>query len=73
MQDIEHFSGTKLGPGTLYTAITRLAEKGKIRPEPVEDRQRPYRITKAGLRSLSEQLEKMRKIVNIGVRRLSFA
>jgi DNA-binding PadR family transcriptional regulator len=72
MQDIEHFSGTKLGPRTLYTAITRLAEKGKIRPEPVEDRQRPYRITKAGLGSLSEQLEKMRKIVNIGVRRLSF-
>lgn len=73
MQDIEQFSGTKLGPGTLYTAITRLVEKGKIRPEPAEDRQRPYRITKEGLTSLSEELQNMRKIANFGLRRLSFS
>jgi DNA-binding PadR family transcriptional regulator len=72
MQDIERFAGTKLGPGTLYTAITRLVEKGKICPELVEDRQRPYKITKAGLACLAEQLERMRKIVNVGVQRLSF-
>ena len=73
MQDIEQFSGTRLGPGTLYTAITRLVEKGLIRPEPAEQRQRPYRITKAGLTSLSEQLKDMRTIANIGLRRLSFS
>ena len=72
MQDVEQFSGTRLGPGTLYAAITRLVEKGKIRPERVEDRQRPYRITKEGLSSLSEELEKMRKLVKFGLRRLSF-
>lgn len=73
MQDIEQFSGTKLGPGTLYTAITRLVEKGRICPEAVEDRQRPYRITKEGVTSLSEELEKMRRIARFGLRRLSFS
>jgi DNA-binding PadR family transcriptional regulator len=73
MQDIERFSGTKLGPGTLYTAITRLVEKGKIKPDRVEDRQRPYRITDEGLTSLSEQLERMRKIARFGIRRLRFS
>jgi DNA-binding PadR family transcriptional regulator len=72
MQDIEEFSGTKLGPGTLYTAITRLVEKGMISPEPAESRQRPYRITGPGVASLSEQLQAMRKITSIGFRRLSF-
>src|ERR1700733_5280683 len=69
MQDIERFSGTKLGPGTLYTAITRLVDKGKITPERVEVRQRPYRITKEGLASLSEELENMQKIARFGIRR----
>lgn len=72
MQDIERFAGTTLGPGTLYTAISRLVEKGKVNPEPVQDRQRPYRITKDGVASLSEELEKMRKIARFGLRRLSF-
>jgi DNA-binding PadR family transcriptional regulator len=70
MQDIEQFSGVNLGPGTLYTAITRLVEKEMIRPEPVEDRQRPYRITKAGLAVLSEDLQMMRKVANFGLGRL---
>lgn len=73
MQDIEQFSGIKLGPGTLYTAITRLVEKGRIRPEAVEDRQRPYRITKEGVTSLSEELHRMRRIARFGLRRLSFS
>jgi DNA-binding PadR family transcriptional regulator len=73
MQDIEQFSGLKLGPGTLYTAITRLVEKDMIRPEPATNRQRPYRITKTGLASLANEIQKMRKIVNVGSRRLNFA
>jgi DNA-binding PadR family transcriptional regulator len=73
MQDIEQFSGIKLGPGTLYTAITRLVEKGMIRPEPAADRQRPYKITKTGLASLAKEVQKMRRIVNVGARRLSFS
>jgi DNA-binding PadR family transcriptional regulator len=72
MQDIEQFAGVRLGPGTLYTAITRLVEKGMIRPEPAADRQRPYRLTKSGLATLTEEVQKMRRIVNVGTRRLSF-
>ena len=73
MQDIEQFAGTKLGPGTLYTAITRLVEKGKIKPDLVESRQRPYRITEEGLTSLSEELQKMQKIARFGIRRLRYS
>jgi DNA-binding PadR family transcriptional regulator len=72
MQDIEQFAGNRLGPGTLYSAIKRLLEKGMIRAEPSADRQRPYRITKTGLNTLETEVEKMRKIVKIGTRRLKF-
>jgi DNA-binding PadR family transcriptional regulator len=73
MQDIVSFSGMKLGPGTLYTAITRLVEKGWIQPEDVEQRQRPYRITGTGARYLENQLESMRSIASVGLRRLRFS
>ena len=73
MQDIESFSSNKLGPGTLYTAITRLVEKGWIQPEAAEHRQRPYRITGAGVQYLESQLESMRSIATIGLRRLRFS
>jgi DNA-binding PadR family transcriptional regulator len=73
MQDIESFSGNKLGPGTLYTAITRLVEKGWIQPEAAEQRQRPYRITVAGARYLESQLQEMRTIAGIGLRRLRYS
>ena len=73
MKDIESFSGNKLLPGTLYTAITRLVEKGWIEPEQTEHRQRPYRITRTGVRHLESQLEGMRRIASIGFRRLRFS
>ena len=37
-QDIFVVSGQKLGPGTLYGAITRLESKGWIEPLPTDDR-----------------------------------
>src|SRR5262249_35461947 len=73
MKDIELFSGNRLLPGTLYTAITRLVEKGWIEPERAEQRQRPYRITRAGARHLESQLESMRRIAAVGFRRLRFS
>ena len=73
LQDIESFARNRLGPGTLYTAITRLVEKGWIEPEPVEHRQRPYRLTGEGSRHLETQLEKMRAIASVGLRRLRFS
>src|SRR5215510_1090530 len=73
MKDIEAFSGNRLGPGTLYTAITRLVERGWIEPEESGHRQRPYRIARTGVRHLETQLESMHRIAAIGLRRLRFS
>lgn len=47
-QDIEAMTGLRLGPGTLYGAMTRLGERGWIEPLPADDRRRPYRLTPEG-------------------------
>lgn len=73
MADVESATTTKLGPGTLYTAISRLAEKKLITPDGTAGRQRPYRITAAGAALLNEQLTDMRRIATLGLRRLRFA
>jgi DNA-binding PadR family transcriptional regulator len=65
-QDIEEFAGVRLGPGTLYGAITRLEERGLIEPLEAQDRRRPYRITAAGAASLENALSTMRRIVEAG-------
>jgi DNA-binding PadR family transcriptional regulator len=69
--DIERFAGTRLGPGTLYGAITRLEGEGKIEPLPVEGRRRPYQLTPIGRSSLEERLETLRRAVDTGVARVS--
>src|ERR1035438_1257979 len=63
MEDIERFAGARLGPGTLYGAITRLEERGWIRALESDDRRRPYAITGAGKQYLEEQLATDRKSV----------
>ncbi len=70
MQDISVFAGVDLGPGTLYTAITRLMEQQCIEPLEASGRQRPYRITHAGVDYLRAQLETMRRLAGRGLRRL---
>ena len=73
MEDIERFAGVRLGPGTLYGAITRLEEKGWIAPVGSGGRRQPYTITGAGRRHLEEQLASMGRIVRAGQRRLENA
>jgi DNA-binding PadR family transcriptional regulator len=68
--DIESFAGVRLGPGTLYGAITRLEQRGLIEPLGSDDRRRPYRITAAGAESLAEALADLRKIVEEASARL---
>ena len=68
--DIEQFAGVRLGPGTLYGAITRLEEKGWIRPVESDDRRRPYRLTAAGRKHLQEELDGLSQIVRTGLKRL---
>lgn len=73
MTDVETFAEVELGPGTLYTAITRLVERGLIQPEAETGRQRPYRITTDGVALLEEQLQRMQAIAKIGLKRLKHA
>jgi DNA-binding PadR family transcriptional regulator len=70
MNDIGVFAGVTLGPGTLYTAITRLVEKRLIAPQSNAGRQRPYRLTAAGAARLTEQLNDMRRVATVGLARL---
>lgn len=70
MEDIEQFSGVRLGPGTLYGAITRLEQAGWIRPIRQKDRRQPYTITTAGRTHLSGELAAIDRVVKAGQRRL---
>jgi DNA-binding PadR family transcriptional regulator len=73
MDDIERFAGIRLGPGTLYGAITRLEERGWIRGLDSEDRRRPYRITPAGRAYLEEQVANLNRVVKTARERLNHA
>ena len=71
MDDIERFAGVRLGPGTLYGAITRLEERGWIRGLRADDRRRPYQITGAGREYLAEQVASLGRVVKTAKERLS--
>ena len=73
MSDIEALVGVAIGPGTLYTAITRLVEKKLVAADPTTGRQRPYRLTAEGAKLLAEQLADMRRVAAVGLRRLRLA
>jgi DNA-binding PadR family transcriptional regulator len=73
MEDIERFAGVRLGPGTLYGAITRLEQHGWIRPVNSKDRRRPYTITGLGREHLHDQLASLSRVVRTGLRRLENA
>jgi DNA-binding PadR family transcriptional regulator len=73
MLDIETFAGVKLGPGTLYGAITRLEQQGWIRPVNSKDRRRPYTITPEGRGHLQSELAALNQVVKTGLTRLRHA
>jgi DNA-binding PadR family transcriptional regulator len=73
MEDIEQFAGVRLGPGTLYGAITRLEERGWIRAVAAQDRRQPYAITALGRRHLEEQVSNLDAVVKAAQRRLKHA
>lgn len=70
IEDIEGLCGTRLGPGTLYGAITRLERQGWIEPLPAEERRQPYRITPQGLSVLRAKLKTLQQFTKAGLRRL---
>lgn len=73
MEDIEKFSSIKLGPGTLYGAITRLEESGWIAPVPSEDRRQPYTLTALGRKSLESELNALDNVLKTALKRLKHA
>ncbi len=73
MTDVERFAGVKLGPGTLYGAITRLEERGWICGVESDDRRRPYRLTGEGRAQLAEQVGALDRLVKTAARRLKRA
>lgn len=72
-KDIEEFAGVRLGPGALYGAITRLEERGLIKPLKTDDRRRPYSITAAGSAALADAVVDMRHIADVGASRLGLS
>ena len=71
IDDIHAFAGVRLGPGTLYGAITRLEARGWIAAVASDDeRRRPYRLTAEGRRHLQSELAGISALLKTGLRRL---
>ncbi len=70
MEDIETSYGNKIGPGTLYGAISRLEDQQLIDALPSEDRRKPYQITQKGRKYLEEKLKEIETVTKIGFQRL---
>lgn len=73
MEDIERFAAIRLGPGTLYGAITRMDERGWIRAVASDDRRQPYAITALGRKHLEEQVSQLDQVLKAAQRRLKHA
>jgi len=71
--DIAEVAGVRLGPGTLYGAITRLEERGLIEPLDEVGRRRPYRLTRSGFGALEEGVRELRRLAAAGDERLGAA
>jgi DNA-binding PadR family transcriptional regulator len=69
--DVAAFSGRRLGPGTLYGALSRLEEGGLVEALPLEGRRRPYRLTRGGRDELRRRLGRLSVAVRIGRERLA--
>ena len=73
LEDIEEIAGVRMGPGTLYTTLARLQQRGWIEALPAEDTRRPYRLTGAGTAVLRAQLGKLERFTASGLQRLGQA
>ena len=71
VKDIAEFADVRLGPGTLYGALSRLDRRGLIEALPAEDRRHPYRITSRGAAALRAYLHHARTVAEVGLVRLA--
>jgi DNA-binding PadR family transcriptional regulator len=70
IEDIVQMCGTRLGPGTLYGAITRLDREGLIEALASRERRQPYRLTAEGRRVLRARLATLHSFARTGLKRL---
>lgn len=69
--DVERFAGVRLGPGTLYGALSRLEELGDVEAMAPDGRRRPYRLTGAGRNRLEARLGSLDRAVQAGLARVA--
>ncbi|MGW6150893.1 PadR family transcriptional regulator [Bacillus mycoides] len=70
MEDIENSYDIKIGPGTLYGAISRMEKKKLIESISTKDRRKPYQITSDGREYLQEKLKEIENVTKLGFKRL---
>jgi DNA-binding PadR family transcriptional regulator len=70
-EDIAEMAAVRMGPGTLYGAITRLESRGLIERLEAEDRRNPYRLTTLGERALRARLASIEAVTRAARRRLA--
>ena len=73
MTDVHAMTGIRLGPGTLYGALSRLESSGLIKALPAQERRRPYQLTSRGASALRQQLALLHKLASTGLKRLAAA
>jgi DNA-binding PadR family transcriptional regulator len=71
--DVESFAGRRLGPGTLYGALSRLEDDGLVEPMASDGRRRPYRLTRSGRVELRRRIGRLAVAVRVGRQRLAGA
>ena len=70
-EDIAALSEVRLGPGTLYGAITRLESRGLIEALESADRRNPYRLTALGEKALRARVSAIEAVTRAARSRLT--
>ena len=75
MQFVEEVSGgsVKIGPGTLYGAVSTLEEAKLIEMVREEGRRKEYQLTEKGKAVLNAQLDRLEQMVGLGKKALKEA
>ena len=60
--DVEGFAAVRLGPGTLYGALSSLERDGLVEALPTDQRRRPYQLTAIGSDRLRQHLDELDRI-----------
>lgn len=70
IDDVEKTVGVRLGPGTLYGALSKLEDRGLIRAVATQERRRPYEITADGRAAVESHMVMWKRFVGIAGQRL---